>query len=207
MVELFFDTETTGIPPKNSVPENYEKYEKCRIVSIAWVLRDKKTIYSQKYSVVDPGIPDKEIGAEFIHGINREIIDKFGTPVEEVIHDFISDVKKADIIIAHNITFDKNVILSELYRMGSPIEADVFKNHKNLCTMLSTVNLVKKLNKWGKNKWPRLEELYVFLFGKNFENAHHALGDIDALSRCYYELKDKHDHSNLKKLKTSREIL
>ena len=195
MIELFFDVETTGLPPRNASPSCYEKYDGCRVVSIAWVLRDSTSIYSQRYSVCDPCILEKEIGAEFIHGISREIIDKYGNPIETVIHEFMDDVRKSDIIVAHNIAFDKNVVSAELYRMGSPTDADELLNHKNLCTMMSTINVVKAKNKWGSNKWPKLEELHMFLFKEGFGNAHHALADIEALSRCYYTLMEKHNGS------------
>lgn len=188
MPELFFDVETTGLPGKKANPEEFGTYDKCRVVSIAWVLRDEKTVYSQRYSVVDPGIPDEEIGAEFIHGISRDIVDRHGQPVESVIHEFMDDVEKSDIIVAHNIQFDKGVVASELFRMGCSEKASVLTNFEHLCTMRSTTNLVKIKNAFGSYKWPKLEELYEFLFGAKFENAHHAMCDVDALVSCYYKL-------------------
>ena len=201
MIELFFDVETTGLPPRNADPSSYEKYDGCRVVSIAWVLRDKKTVYSQRYSVCDPGIPDKEIGAEFIHGVSREIIDKYGQPVETIMHEFMDDVRKSGIIVAHNMAFDKNVISAELYRMGSSEHADELLKHKNLCTMMSTIDVVKAKNKWGSKKWPKLEELHMFLFKEDFGNAHHAMADVDAMVRCYYRLRERHSEGS-KKQKT-----
>ena len=191
--QLFFDVETTGLPPRGTRPSEFQRFDGCRVVSIAWVLRDKGTIYSQKYAVSDPGIDDETIGAESIHGISREIVDKYGSPVENVIHEFMDDVRKSDLIVAHNMDFDQNVVASELFRMGCKKDADDLLGHNALCTMKSTTNLVKAKNKYGSNKWPRLEELYKFLFGSSFENAHHAMCDVDALVRCYYVLQEKYN--------------
>lgn len=191
--QLFFDVETTGLPPRSANPVDFEKFSGCRVVSIAWVLRDRETVYAQKYAVSDPGIPDETIGAEQIHGISRDIVDKYGSPVETVIHEFMDDVRKADIVVAHNMEFDQKVVSAELFRMGCPRDARELMNYKTLCTMKTTTNLVKVKNKYGSNKWPKLEELYTFLFGSSFENAHHAMCDVDALVRCYYTLLEKYN--------------
>ena len=200
MPELFFDVETTGLPPRKANPETFEQYDGCRVVSIAWVLRDDKTVYSQRYSVTDPGIPDEKIGAEFVHGISREVMDKYGNKIRDVLVDFMKDVNNSDIVIAHNLEFDKSVLSAELFRMGLSDDARRLMNFKNLCTMKSTTNLVRINNSYGSYKWPKLEELYKFLFGYVFENAHHAMCDVDALVECYYRLVEKYSSSKKKKI-------
>lgn len=200
MPELFFDVETTGLPPRKADPETFQQYDSCRVVSIAWLLRDKKTVYAQRYSVTNPGIPDEKIGAEFVHGISREIMDKYGNPIAAVLADFMTDVKKSDKIVAHNLEFDKSVISAELFRMGFPDDARCLMSFQNLCTMKSTTNLVRIPNSYGSYKWPKLEELYKFLFGHVFENAHHAMCDVDAMVECYYRLIEKHTSNKKKKI-------
>jgi DNA polymerase III epsilon subunit-like protein len=195
MPELFFDVETTGLPPRNAKPSDYDKFNGCRVVSIAWNLRDEKTVYSQKYAVSDPGsIEDGIVGAEHIHGITIDVIEKYGSPIEAVIHEFFDDVQKSDMIVAHNLEFDRKVVASELYRMGCKEAGDKFMNYRGICTMKTTTNLVKIKSTYGNSwKWPRLEELHVFLFGHAFENAHHAMCDVDALVKCYYRLVEKYN--------------
>lgn len=192
-LQLFFDVETTGLYRRSTKPSELDKFDGCRVVSIAWVLRDADTVYSQRYAISDPGISDQKIGAESIHGVSREIIDKHGVPVENIIHEFMDDVRKADIIIAHNIEFDKTVISSELFRMGCPRDAVELMDYNSLCTMKSTTNLVKIKNCYGSYKWPKLEELYTFLFGTCFDKAHHAMCDVDAVVKCYYVLQEKYN--------------
>ena len=195
MPELFFDVETTGLPPRNAKSSEYEKFDDCRVVSIAWNLRDDKTVYAQKYAVSDPGcIKDGIVGAEHIHGISMDIINKYGSPIEAVIHEFYEDVLKSDIIVAHNLEFDRKVVASELYRMGCKDFGDKLMGFRGICTMKTTTNLVKIKSAYGNSwKWPRLEELHMFLFGHEFENAHHAMCDVDALVKCYYRLLEKYN--------------
>jgi len=203
MPELFFDVETTGLPPRKANPETFEQYDSCRVVSIAWVLRDKKTVYAQRYSVTDPGIADENIGAEFVHGISREVMDRYGNAIEVVLSDFMADVNKSDKIVAHNLDFDRSVVSAELFRMGSSDDARRLMSFNNLCTMKSTTNLVRIPNSYGSYKWPKLEELHDFLFGHVFENAHHAMCDVDAMVKCYFTLLEKHTANKKKKEKTN----
>lgn len=200
MPELFFDVETTGLPPRKADPATFEQYNCCRVVSIAWVLRDEKTVYSQRYSVTDPGIPDETIGAEFIHGISREVMNTHGNKIQDVLVHFMKDVKNSDKIVAHNLEFDKSVVSAELFRMGFSDDARRLMRFRNLCTMKSTTNLVRIKNSYGSFKWPKLEELYNFLFGHVFENAHHAMCDVDALVECYYRLMENYTSNKTKKI-------
>jgi len=194
MISLFFDIETTGLPPRGVNPsENtFDKYDKCRIISIAWILRDESIVYSQNYMIVDPGqsYMYEKIGAEFIHHISRKMIVDYGKPVEEVLALFMKDVKSADTVIAHNLFFDRTITVAELYRMGDTINAMILQEASGVCTMLSTVDIVKCPGKFSSSyKWPKLQELYKFLFDENFENAHCALDDVFAMVKCYYKIE------------------
>lgn len=61
---------------------------------------------------------------------------------------------------------------------------------KLLCTMQSSVNLCQIPYPSGRKgfKWPKLTELHRFLFERDFENAHTALGDVEATVDCFVEL-------------------
>ena len=194
MISLFFDIETTGLPPRGVKPEEntFDKYDKCRIISIAWTLRNESTVYSQNYMIVDPGesYMYEKIGAEFIHNISREMIGKYGKPVKQVLELFMRDVEAADSVIAHNLSFDRTITLAELYRLGDIDNARILHNTPGICTMLSTVDIVKCPGKFSSSyKWPKLQELYKFLFDENFDNAHCALDDVFALVKCYYKIE------------------
>lgn len=188
--ELFFDVETTGLPVRNANPKDQESFSKCRLVSIAWVLRDESTVYAQKYYVVDTGKNGESVGASHIHGVTRNILDRYGNKVMDVLEDFMKDFRRSNILIAHNMDFDKNVVCSELFRLGMDEEANELLNCPKLCTMKSTTDICRIESKWGTSyKWPKLVELNKFLFDEEFKNQHHAMADVDATVECYYELK------------------
>jgi hypothetical protein len=42
-------------------------------------------------------------------------------------------------------------------------------------------------------KWPKLIELYKFLFWKEFENTHDAMADIEATKDCFLKLCKKYN--------------
>ena len=194
MIELFFDTETENIIPRNIHPKHFEKYEKARLVTIAWCLRDENNIYSQHYAIVKNNIEEREIGAEFIHGINREMVDKFGKPLESVLDMFMKDVQICERIVCHNIEFDMKIVASELFRLGRDYDAENVLLCDSFCTMKESTNIVKIPSKFGTSyKWPKLVELHNFLFGRGFDGEHNAQSDNVALINCYYKLKNKID--------------
>ena len=203
MPELFFDVETTGLPPRAAKSRDFEKFDGCRVVSIAWVLRDQDTVFSQRYSVVDTGNSGGTIGAEHIHGVTSDVMREHGKPVEFILRDFMDDVKRAKLTVAHNMEFDQKVVAAELYRMGCSEEAQYLLEQQSRCTMKTTTNLVKIKTKYGSYKWPKLDELHCFLFGESFDNAHHAMCDVDALIKCFYKLVEAEDDSSNKRLKTN----
>ena len=59
------------------------------------------------------------------------------------------------------------------------------------CTMIRSTDYCQLPGRYGKYKWPKLEELHFKLFGESFEGAHDALADIRATMRCYYEMEKR----------------
>jgi hypothetical protein len=55
------------------------------------------------------------------------------------------------------------------------------------------LDIVKALNKSGKIKYPKLEEMLEFLCNKKVENYHNAHGDIMATFECYKVLCEKYN--------------
>ena len=88
-------------------------------------------------------------------------------------------------MIAHNIQFDEKIVGAEFLRAGS-------RNHLEAkprkCTMLSSTNYCGIPGPYG-NKWPKLQELHAKLFREVFPDAHNALADVRACSKCYFELR------------------
>jgi DNA polymerase III epsilon subunit-like protein len=113
-----FDTETTGLPPKKEPVHNSEAWNVCRVLQVAYekYTHDGQFVEKQCF-LVKPTFP---IPAEStaIHHITESHALEHGITHEEFIHRMCELVKETEIFVAHNASFDKNVILSELYRSG-----------------------------------------------------------------------------------------
>ena len=85
------------------------------------------------------------------------------------------------------MNFDSKIIGSELVRNKLP--TSLFSKEL-FCTMIASKNFCEIPGKYGF-KWPKLSELYIKLFGEDFEEAHNASADIEATAKCFWKLMDK----------------
>lgn len=182
---LFFDTETTGVPINYNRPARDTK-NWPRLVQLGWILTDKDGIILNKGNeIVKPNGFEIPTDASMVHGITTEKARQIGKPMEDVIKLFLNDVKRAECLVGHNISFDQHVVGAELYRLGV---RDVISNKQSICTMQCSTGYCKIPGLKGY-KYPKLQELYYKLFGSNFEDAHDAMADITATKKCFFELK------------------
>ena len=183
---LIFDTETTGLPLNWNAPlSNFDNWPRC--VQIAWQIHDiEGKLVSVKNYIIKPDGYDIPYNATKIHGISNEIANEKGIPLKEVLNYFLDDVKKSKFLIGHNVLFDKNIVGSELLRIGLE---NIISDFPSIDTKdVSTKYCALPGGKGGKYKWPNLSELHVKLFGENFQEAHNASADVQATARCFLEL-------------------
>jgi DNA polymerase III epsilon subunit-like protein len=141
-----------------------------------------------------------EINNSHIHGITYEDAINNGLLFKDILENksLCVDILKSEYIIAHNINFDYHVLMNELYRLGTEY-AKACMLHLNtlkakgrlictgelttdICKMeFKTVSTYKGNKKTKRYKMPKLSELYVYYYGKEFENQHSADGDVKAL--------------------------
>jgi len=86
-------------------------------------------------------------------------------------------------LIAHNMSFDYNILGAEMIRGNKRANKKVTR----VCTMQSTIDFCQLPGKYGY-KFPKLEELHTKLFGVNFDGAHDAFADTMACGKCFFEL-------------------
>jgi DNA polymerase-3 subunit epsilon len=182
---LFFDTETTGLPKKWKVPvtdlDNWP-----RLVQLAYLVYDfDGNLIHSCNEIVKPNGFTIPVDASKFHGITTDIANQRGSKIEEVFELFSIHLKRAKVLVAHNMAYDEKIIGAELIRLGLE---NVIDNKEKICTMESTVDLCKIDGPYGY-KWPKLEELHRFLFNHDFDGAHDALADIQATAKCFWELK------------------
>ncbi len=184
---LIFDTETTGLPKKWNAPiTDTDNWPRC--VQIAWQLHDLygELIEQQDFLIIpeDYNIP---YDAEQIHGISTQLAQEKGEDLEKVLYFFNKALSKSKFVVGQNVTFDLNIMGCEFHRKGIqtnlnqlPILDTCTEKTASLCQIPG--------GRYGKFKLPTLTELHQHLFNTPFSEAHNATADVEATTRCFFEL-------------------
>ncbi len=184
---LIFDTETTGLPKRWDAPiTDTNNWPRC--VQIAWQLHDEmgKLIEHQDY-LVQPDGYNIPYDAERIHGISTELAQADGVSLAEVLDKFNTALSKTKFIVGQNLGFDINIMGCEFHRLD--IESPMAKIPVlDTCTEVTASLLRLPGGRGGKFKLPTLTELHQYLFQVPFNEAHNATADVEATTRCFFEL-------------------
>lgn len=189
MNTLFFDTETTG---KADFTAGHQSPYQPRIVQFAALLCDDQGAELGMFStIIKPDGWRIPAEAAAIHGITTEKAEECGVPILCALSMFSMFAAVADTVVAHNIDFDALVCRSEYFRAGKSARFDERPN--KFCTMKPTTALCKipHVKRWpgsGPYKYPKLQEAYPILLGKQLEGAHDALADVRACAEIYFWL-------------------
>lgn len=217
---LIFDTETTGLPldwkKGYTDVDNWP-----RIIQCAWSvhLEDGTELARHSHMITPPDggfvmeaatvnfhakhrgmeIGEGETWQQVLYRLN-DMLHENGKHIAEVMATLVRDMWDADVIVAHNYKFDDPIVRAEILRFDQkndgvdtwmdidyqvhevrqcPTKAD----KQVICTMLDTQKIF--------GKWPKLPELYHWLHGRGFENAHDAGGDVAATVACLFKLLEK----------------
>jgi DNA polymerase III epsilon subunit-like protein len=199
---LFLDTETNGLPRDFKIPPVHHQFWP-EILSIAWELwsydnsRAKHwQLEDRQYFLIKPTPTIKWCAeAESIHKISLTQAVSDGHNISDVFPLFDIALARSDKIVAHNLSFDKSVIIAAMHR----------SNRKNIwihtgseiCSMMSTIDIVRiprsKPVKEDRYKWPKLSELHNFLFNCEYNGGdlHNSLVDTQCLAKCFMELLNR----------------
>jgi len=201
MKVLAFDTETTGLPSSYNAPlTDLSKWP--YIVQLSFIVFDtaSKEILDYTDHIIkldtDVEITSSSIA---IHQITMERSQKCGVPIQLALQEFSEAVKEVDIIIGHNIQFDKNIISIELHRnkMFNCLYRQSGEPVPEFCTMKKTVGLCKLSFANSPTamgyKWPTLSELHSYLFNSNPKGTHNAIADVMICLRSYVYLEHGYD--------------
>jgi DNA polymerase-3 subunit epsilon len=205
MKVLVFDTETTGLPFDQNAPLT-DSAKWPHIIQLSFIVFDTATKeileYSDRIIQLDSSI---QIVPESIaiHQITHERSQAEGIPIKLALAHLAENMSEADIIVGHNIIFDKRMLMVELhrnhmknclYRNGLPIP--------EYCTMKRTIEVCKlpAFNKltgeiYKNFKYPTLTELHTHLFCRKPRGTHNAIADVMICLRCYIMLNYKYDIS------------
>ncbi|MFV0539747.1 MAG: DNA polymerase III subunit alpha [Aestuariibaculum sp.] len=189
---LIFDTETTGLPKRWDAPIT-DTNNWPRAVQIAWQLHDEmgNCIEHQDYLIKPEGF-NIPYDTEKIHGISTELAQEQGVPLNEVLEKFNQALNKTKFVVGQNVGFDVNIMGCEFVRgnitnklQELPVLDTCTEHTAQMCKIPG--------GRGGKFKLPTLTELHQFLFNTPFAEAHNATADVEATTRCFFELIRKQE--------------
>jgi DNA polymerase III alpha subunit (gram-positive type) len=174
MIALLFDTETTGLIDNHKVKLNRQPH----IIEFYSCVADLENgeILSEIDQLIRP--PKQEDLIEKITditGISWDMVkDK---PIfAEVAPKIIEAIEVYQIVIAHNLSFDMEMMDLEAERIGRKIAWP----RRKICTVEQSI--------WVKGHRLNLSALHQMLFVEAFTGAHRAKQDVMATLRCCVEM-------------------
>lgn len=167
MRQIVLDTETTGLEPRLG----------HRIIEIGCVeVIDRRVTGKRYHQYINP---EREIdeGAVEVHGITSAFLaDK---PLfADIVDDFLNFVRGAELVI-HNAPFDVGFIDHELSQLKQSNETHI----SNICTVLDTLVLARKMHPGQKNNLDALCRRYDI--DNSQRDLHGALLDAEILAETY----------------------
>ncbi|HVP77709.1 MAG TPA: 3'-5' exonuclease [Thermodesulfobacteriota bacterium] len=184
---IFIDCETTGLPMNSKAPIT-DLNNWPRVVQLAWARYDSKHRHLEtKSQIIKPEGFKIPRDAQRIHGISTSKALAHGRPLKSVLKGLAQAATEADIVVAHNLRFDENIISAEFLRLGL---TPPFGRKHRICTMIETTDFCRLIGAYGY-KWPTLGELYFELFDEELEEVHDAGADVLACAKCFFELKKR----------------
>lgn len=191
MSTLFFDTETTGLPIRRQLPALQKENNWPQLVSLSWSVWTNGECVKRASHIIRPQGWNIPAQATAIHGITQEEAEKNGSPLDNVLMDFRSDVKKSQRIVAHNMEFDKNVIFNAFAWHLRKDPRLFWLEAAEFCSQTVSKDELKMPWKYAKPndlyKMPGLDELYTATFNEPAPpKAHCSARDVEVLEKIYW---------------------
>lgn len=162
---IVFDTETTGLLLHPHAPLERQP----RIINFGAILLDDGKVVGEESFLINP---EQELSAEITKITGYVTADVATQPVfVELLPRIIAAFKGCDLMIAHNLSFDRGMLTNDLRRCFNVNEFPW--PPKSLCTV--------ELYREHFGHRPNLKKLYQHVTGKPLAQAHRALDDVKAL--------------------------
>jgi DNA polymerase III epsilon subunit-like protein len=174
---IVLDTETTGLPEPGAMPLSKQP----QIIEFAAIKVDQKNldIVGRLEFMCNPGVPLPDKIVQITKITDADLKDKppFAFYYKKLCEFFLG----AESVVAHNMSFDKSMIYFELLRLDKVCQFPWPPNH--ICTVEASFSL--------NNRRLSLANLHKIATGREFEGAHRAMIDVEALLRCVKWLRNK----------------
>lgn len=170
---IIFDTETTGLIKNESLPLDKQP----KIIEFGAIKVDEKFNRVGELSfLINPKEKLEKIITKITGIKDSDLVDAKTFPYyyKTIVDFFLGETT----FIAHNLPFDRGLLLFELQRMDKQYSFPWPYNH------ICTVELSRQIN----GKYMKLTNLYKHLFNTDPEQTHRALDDCEMLLKIYQEL-------------------
>jgi DNA polymerase-3 subunit epsilon len=183
---LFFDTETTGFPSDSLPADHPNQAHICQLGAL--LQSENERVVGELNVLIKPEGWEIPSRVSEIHGITTPMCEQFGIPLRTAISLFAHLTSKAQLIVAHNYTFDHKMIALAGRRIG--LDDHLLGKHQTFCTMLATTEICRLPKARGAGyKWPKLTEAYFHFFRQELDCAHDAMADVRGCKEVYWAVK------------------
>lgn len=190
---MIIDVETNGLPEYRGVkPFIVSNFNHARLIELGYILinNNNNKVVKKFSKLINTNVL---INNSDIHGITEDMVHNEGISINSMFSEFGGDLEEVDQIVAHNISFDINIILSELYRLYNSTNQFNVKRligqiylKKQICTMkFCATNFIEF------KKYPKLIDLHKMIYyDENMHQTHRALDDVMLCYDVYVFLKN-----------------
>lgn len=179
---LVFDTETSGLNPQWNV-----------ILQLSYQIVDSDSWATKKTANHYFSWPENKARvtqeAIDVNGLTEEVLaGKQLSNRKTALEEFVADKDSCDLLVAHNLEFDKNFIIASCREEGVKFANSGWSQSYD--TMKRTTNYCQIPKDWGRGyKWPKLTELADCL-GIDYSNIslHDSSGDVELTKLCFEQI-------------------
>ncbi len=194
MLDLFFDTETSGLWRDNLDPQDPSQPHLLQLSAelVSWNGRDARTEATMS-AIIKPDGWSIEPQAYEVHGISERRAYRIGLPLNVALSYFANMVRHVDgAIVNHHVHFDRAVVTAAIWRAGY---ADLWwrkLGNQFFCTMEATAAICALPGVIpGEPKYPTLDEAHARLVPEiPFHSRHDSWDDLQAAKRIYQALQE-----------------
>jgi DNA polymerase III epsilon subunit-like protein len=183
------------------------------MLQLSYVIFDPHTsTVIERYNTFVAPPSGVEVTAEItgLTGITAEAAAK-GANTKEVLERFIDALKTVDVVIAHNMWFDRKMINVEAARLGLQVVLEVPERDmppptepKQVCTMILGAEYARSIG--NTYRWSKLSALYTQLYDQPApEGLHDSRVDTIVCLRCYMGMLHNLPHLSSRRVKDKKE--
>ncbi len=140
---VYLDTETTGLRPG-------------QICQLSYVIQTKDSVKAKNFFFT---VDFVEYGAFMVHGFSVDSLRVLsgGKRFIDHIDEIKTDLEQADLVVAHNCSFDMMFLRAEFEKFGVPLYIK-----KEYCSMKNMTPVCKIAGRRAGYKYPKLSEMTAY---------------------------------------------